>query len=66
LLLQNLGIPFVQFVCVVLADDIQSNIDTSAGATSQAKVQLVKASKSVKSKNKLVSHKDRNILLSIS
>ncbi|CAJ2672222.1 syntaxin-22-like protein [Trifolium pratense] len=37
----------------IVIDDIQSNIDTSAGATSQAKVQLVKASKSVKSKNKL-------------
>jgi syntaxin 7 len=37
----------------IVIDDIQSNIDTSAGATSQAKVQLVKASKSVKSKYKL-------------
>ncbi|XP_057437632.1 syntaxin-22-like [Lotus japonicus] len=33
-------------------DDIHSNIDASAGATSQAKVQLAKASKSVKSKTK--------------
>ncbi|KAI4348404.1 hypothetical protein L6164_009131 [Bauhinia variegata] len=32
----------------VVIDDIQSNIDSSAGATSQAKVQLSKASKSVK------------------
>ncbi|XP_004493107.1 syntaxin-22-like [Cicer arietinum] len=34
----------------IVIDDIQSNIDTSAGTTAQAKVQLAKASKSVKSK----------------
>ncbi|XP_048233874.1 syntaxin-22 isoform X2 [Ricinus communis] len=34
----------------VVIDDIQSNIDSSAAATSQAKVQLAKASKSVKSR----------------
>jgi uncharacterized membrane protein len=55
-LLQNLAIPFVYIVFVILADDIQSNIDTSAGATVQAKGQLAKANKSVKSKNKWVSH----------
>lgn len=36
----------------IVIDDIQSNIDTSAGATVQAKAQLAKANKSVKSKNK--------------
>ncbi|KAF7819325.1 syntaxin-22-like [Senna tora] len=35
----------------VVIDDIQSNIDASAGATTQAKVQLAKASKSVKSRS---------------
>ncbi|KAL9277810.1 hypothetical protein ACSQ67_024974 [Phaseolus vulgaris] len=34
----------------VVIDDIQSNIDASAGATTQARVQLAKASKSVKSR----------------
>ncbi|XP_027188043.1 syntaxin-21-like [Cicer arietinum] len=34
----------------IVIDDIQSNIDTSASTTAQAKVQLAKASKSVKSK----------------
>ncbi|XP_006605185.1 syntaxin-122 [Glycine max] len=34
----------------VVIDDIHSNIDASAGATTQARVQLAKASKSVKSK----------------
>ncbi|KAK7396010.1 hypothetical protein VNO78_16691 [Psophocarpus tetragonolobus] len=34
----------------VIIDDIGSNIDASAGATTQARVQLAKASKSVKSK----------------
>ncbi|MED6120478.1 hypothetical protein PIB30_021147 [Stylosanthes scabra] len=34
----------------VVIDDIQSNIDTSAGATTQARVQLAKASKNVKSR----------------
>ncbi|CAJ1792776.1 unnamed protein product [Sphenostylis stenocarpa] len=34
----------------VVIDDIQSNIDASAGATIQARVQLAKASKSVKSR----------------
>ncbi|TKY62953.1 Syntaxin-22 protein [Spatholobus suberectus] len=34
----------------VIIDDIQSNIDASAGATIQARGQLVKASKSVKSR----------------
>ncbi|BAT84867.1 syntaxin-22-like [Vigna umbellata] len=34
----------------VVIDDIQSNIDASAGATTQARVQLAKASKSVKTK----------------
>lgn len=34
----------------VVIDDIRSNIESSADATSQAKVQLVKASKSVKSR----------------
>ncbi|XP_027352404.1 syntaxin-22-like [Abrus precatorius] len=34
----------------VVIDDIQSNIDASAGATTQGKVQLAKASKSVKSR----------------
>ncbi|RYR04646.1 hypothetical protein Ahy_B06g084421 isoform A [Arachis hypogaea] len=34
----------------VVIDDIQSNIDNSAGATTQARVQLAKASKSVKSR----------------
>jgi len=65
-LLQNLAIPFLYIVFVILADDIQSNIDTSAGATVQAKAQLAKANKSVKSKNKWVSHKDWNVMLSIS
>ncbi|XP_050235337.1 syntaxin-22-like [Mercurialis annua] len=35
----------------VVIDDIQSNIESSAAATSQAKVQLARASKSVKSRN---------------
>ncbi|XP_020219213.1 syntaxin-22 [Cajanus cajan] len=34
----------------VVIDDIQSNIDASAGATTHARVQLAKASKNVKSK----------------
>ncbi|RDY11691.1 Syntaxin-22 [Mucuna pruriens] len=34
----------------VIIDDIQSNIDASAGATIQARVQLAKANKSVKSR----------------
>ncbi|EEF49305.1 syntaxin, plant, putative [Ricinus communis] len=38
----------------VVIDDIQSNIDSSAAATSQAKVQLAKASKSVKSRTSWV------------
>ncbi|KDP41884.1 hypothetical protein JCGZ_26902 [Jatropha curcas] len=35
----------------VVIDDIQSNIDSSAAATNQAKVQLARASKSVKSRS---------------
>ncbi|KAL5581491.1 hypothetical protein UlMin_013933 [Ulmus minor] len=34
----------------VVIDDIQSNIDSSAGATTEARVQVAKASKNVKSK----------------
>ena len=35
----------------IVIDDIQSNIEASAGATTQAKVQLAKASKSTKVKS---------------
>ncbi|KAJ8773019.1 hypothetical protein K2173_028196 [Erythroxylum novogranatense] len=35
----------------VVIDDIQSNVETSAAATTQARVQLAKASKSVKSRS---------------
>jgi len=46
-----------------MADDIQSNIDASAGATTQARVQLAKASKSVKSRTSWVSQKDLIVLM---
>ncbi|KAG4938257.1 hypothetical protein JHK84_044508 [Glycine max] len=46
----------------VVIDDIHSNIDASAGATTQARVQLAKASKSVKSKTSWSVLTKRNVL----
>ncbi|OIV89758.1 hypothetical protein TanjilG_02890 [Lupinus angustifolius] len=50
----------------VVTDGFQSNIDASAGATTQARVQLSKASKSVKSRTSWVSHKDVEVLVGAS
>jgi len=63
LLPKDLVILFDHVLCIILADDIHSNIDASAGATTQGRVQLAKASKSVKSKTSWVSHKDLIILI---
>ena len=48
--------PFLHFlISFVTTDDIQSNVEGSAAATTQAWVQLAKASKSAKSKSSWVS-----------
>lgn len=60
---KHLVILVVHILCIIMADDIQSNIDASAGATTQARVQLAKASKSVKSRTSWVSQKDLIVLM---
>lgn len=46
----------VGFIAYYFADDIDSNIENAAAASSQAKTQLAKASKTQKSNSSLVIH----------